>query len=50
VEYRPSLLEWKISAGIWALGFMIYTVALKVNLNVFRKPSAQAGDSPLTRR
>jgi len=50
VEYRPSLLEWKISTGIWALGFMIYTVALKVTLNVFRKPSSQAGASPLAGR
>jgi Ni/Fe-hydrogenase subunit HybB-like protein len=34
VEYLPSLVEWKISAGIWALGLMIFSVALKVALPV----------------
>jgi Ni/Fe-hydrogenase subunit HybB-like protein len=34
VEYLPSLVEWKISAGIWALGLMIFTVALKIALPV----------------
>ncbi len=34
VEYLPSVMEWKITAGIWALGFMIYTVAIKVTINV----------------
>lgn len=37
VEYRPSLLEWKIMAGIWALGFMIYTLEIKIAINVFRR-------------
>ena len=35
VEYQPSLVEWKVTAGVWALGLMIYTVALKVALPVF---------------
>jgi Ni/Fe-hydrogenase subunit HybB-like protein len=30
VEYLPSLTEWKITVGIWALGLIIYTIALKV--------------------
>ena len=34
VEYLPSVMEWKITAGIWALGLMIYTVAIKVTINV----------------
>ena len=34
VEYRPSLTEWKITAGIWALGFMIYTLLLKITINI----------------
>jgi Ni/Fe-hydrogenase subunit HybB-like protein len=38
VEYRPSLLEWKIMAGIWALGLMIYTLQIKIAINVFRRP------------
>jgi len=32
VEYLPSLVEWKITAGIWALGLMIYTLAIKISL------------------
>lgn len=32
VEYVPSLVEWKVTAGIWALGMMVLTIALKVAL------------------
>jgi Ni/Fe-hydrogenase subunit HybB-like protein len=41
VEYTPNLIEWKIMAGIWALGLMLYTLALKIAMNTFRR-------SPLT--
>lgn len=34
VEYQPSLVEWKVTAGIWALGLMIYTIALKVAIPI----------------
>jgi molybdopterin-containing oxidoreductase family membrane subunit len=34
VEYMPSLSEWKITAGIWAAGLGVYTVALKVAIPV----------------
>lgn len=34
VEYSPSLVEWKVTVGIWALGLMVYTVALKVAIPV----------------
>lgn len=34
VEYLPSLTEWKITAGIWALCLMILTVAAKLALPV----------------
>ncbi|MBX3373026.1 MAG: polysulfide reductase NrfD [Phycisphaeraceae bacterium] len=44
VEYAPSLTEWKITAGIWAFGLMIYTVALKIALPIFR------GDVNFSRR
>ncbi len=37
VEYLPNLLEWKIMAGIWAFGLIIYTVALKATICVFQK-------------
>ncbi len=35
VEYTPSLVEWKITAGIWAVGLMIYTLAIKIARAVF---------------
>ena len=36
VEYSPSLPEWKITAGIWAFGLMIYTVGIKLAAEVFK--------------
>jgi molybdopterin-containing oxidoreductase family membrane subunit len=36
VEYQPSLSEWKITAGIWALGLMVLTLAAKLALPVLR--------------
>lgn len=38
VEYSPSLIEWKVSAGVWAFGLMILTVLLKLSIAVFRRP------------
>ncbi len=38
VEYSPSLIEWQIMAGIWALGLLVYTIALKVGLPVLTVP------------
>lgn len=35
VEYTPSLVEWKVTAGIWAFGFLILTVMLKLIAKVF---------------
>ena len=34
VEYAPTLTEWKITAGIWAAGLMLLTLAVKVALPV----------------
>jgi molybdopterin-containing oxidoreductase family membrane subunit len=34
VEYVPTMTEWKITAGIWAAGFLVLTVALKIALPV----------------
>jgi Ni/Fe-hydrogenase subunit HybB-like protein len=42
VEYVPSLLEWKITAGIWAFGLMVLTIALKVALPVLSGESHRA--------
>lgn len=35
VEYLPSVTEWKVTAGIWAGGLMIYTLLLKIAIPVF---------------
>ena len=35
VEYSPSLVEWKVTVGIWALGLMILTLLIKLIANVF---------------
>lgn len=32
VEYAPSLVEWQVTAGVWAVGLMVFTVAVKVAL------------------
>lgn len=40
VEYIPSAIEWKVSAGIWAAGLIIYTLLLKVAIPIF---SGQTG-------
>lgn len=37
VEYSPSLTEWQIVAGIWALGLMLFTVSLKICISVFQR-------------
>lgn len=41
VEYTPSLTEWKVSFGIWAVGLMVLTILLKMSVAVFsRRPVA----------
>ena len=35
VEYIPTSLEWRVTAGIWAAGLLIYTVLLKVAIPIF---------------
>ncbi len=35
VGYVPTLTEWKVTAGIWALGALILTAGIKVILTVF---------------
>ncbi|MFO0563549.1 MAG: NrfD/PsrC family molybdoenzyme membrane anchor subunit [Polyangiales bacterium] len=32
VPYTPSKTEWQVMAGVWALGLMIFTVAMKIGL------------------
>ena len=54
VEYAPSLTEWRVTAGIWAFGLMIYTVALKIavpilsgRMRIHGLPEAEEADAPL---
>ncbi len=35
VEYLPNGLEWRVSAGIWAAGLIIYTLAIRVAMPIF---------------
>jgi Ni/Fe-hydrogenase subunit HybB-like protein len=51
VEYVPTLTEWKITVGIWAMGFGVLTLGLKVALPVLRgelsgKNVEEAGSAP----
>ena len=34
VEYLPSLTEWKVTAGIWAMGLGLFTISVKVASHV----------------
>jgi Ni/Fe-hydrogenase subunit HybB-like protein len=34
VEYAPSLTEWKVTAGVWAFGFLVFTVGLKMAMPI----------------
>lgn len=43
VEYRPTLIEWKVSAGVLALGLMIFTVGLKIALPLLSPQAPPAG-------
>ncbi|MEE9404987.1 MAG: NrfD/PsrC family molybdoenzyme membrane anchor subunit [Algisphaera sp.] len=43
VEYQPSLAEWKISAGIWAFGLMVFTVGLKIAVPILTGELSVAG-------
>ncbi len=40
VEYAPTLVEWQISAGVWAFGLLVFTAAVKVALPVLRDEPA----------
>ena len=37
VEYTPSLAEWKITAGIWALALMVYTLGVKAAIAAYTR-------------
>jgi Ni/Fe-hydrogenase subunit HybB-like protein len=43
VEYSPSLIEWKVTKGIWAFGLLILTLMFKITGAVYR--NSPMGDS-----
>ncbi len=45
VEYVPSLAEWQITAGIWAVGLGVLTVAVRITVRMFAVGEAPV-DSP----
>ena len=47
VEYHPTLTEWKIVAGIWATGLLVYTALLKIALPILLRPTAPAAALPV---
>jgi len=46
VEYAPSLTEWKVTAGIWALGLLLLTAMLKVAVSVFTNRMSESESAP----
>ncbi|MCA8964314.1 MAG: polysulfide reductase NrfD [Planctomycetes bacterium] len=36
VEYSPSLTEWKVTAGIWAFGLLIFTAMIQAAVPILR--------------
>ncbi|MBI2393589.1 MAG: polysulfide reductase NrfD [Deltaproteobacteria bacterium] len=49
VEYSPTLTEWKITAGIWAFGLIVLTIALKTALPVLTGEVSLERDRELDR-
>jgi molybdopterin-containing oxidoreductase family membrane subunit len=45
VEYVPSLVEWKISAGVWAVGLIVLTLAIRLALPVLQGEISAARDA-----
>ncbi len=42
VEYTPSLTEWKVTAGIWAFGLGLLTIAVRVTSAMFKEGQDQS--------
>jgi Ni/Fe-hydrogenase subunit HybB-like protein len=35
IEYLPNEVEWKVTLGIWALGGLVFTVGMKLAVEIF---------------
>ncbi len=46
-EYRPTLTEWGVAAGIFGVGFLVFTLLVKIAVSVyygtFRSPESATG-------
>jgi molybdopterin-containing oxidoreductase family membrane subunit len=49
-EYRPTLTEWGIAAGIFGIGFLVFTLLVKVAVPIlvgtFRAPERAGHAAP----
>jgi len=43
VEYLPSLVEWRVTAGVWAFGLMIYTATIKIAVPILSQAQRRDG-------
>lgn len=43
VEYTPTMIEWRVTAGVWAFGLMIFTLGLKIAASVLVTDDARGG-------
>lgn len=46
IPYSPSVNEWRVTAGIWAFGLMVFTIALKVGLQAMTGRERWSGAPP----
>jgi molybdopterin-containing oxidoreductase family membrane subunit len=49
-EYRPTAIEWGIAAGVFGIGFLVFTLLVKIAVPIlvgtFRAPAKSAGAAP----
>jgi Ni/Fe-hydrogenase subunit HybB-like protein len=45
-EYRPTLTEWSIAVGIFGIGFLIFTVLVKISVPILVGTFKTGGTSP----
>jgi molybdopterin-containing oxidoreductase family membrane subunit len=51
-EYKPTLIEWGIAAGVFGIGFLTFTLLVKIAVPIlvgtFRAPERAAAGAPAT--
>jgi Ni/Fe-hydrogenase subunit HybB-like protein len=46
-EYRPTLTEWSIALGIFGVGFLIFTILVKISVPILVGTFKTAGTAPV---